>query len=95
MPKLTRSIATIEPNFDGKEKLRTAMQEEQAQLDEVAQRFMNLAVKMSAYQSGVDPAPTNEEFEDWRESVALLRKIQERSGAAEKGQATFPNAGLH
>lgn len=51
-------------------KLRLAMQEEQAQLDEVVQRYLNLAVKMSAYQASAGPAPTGEGFEDCSQRVA-------------------------
>jgi hypothetical protein len=62
---------------NAREKLDGAIaQERQAQRD-ARQVYEALTAKMWAYQTGIGPAPTNEDFEQWSQAVEQRVKVKQ------------------
>lgn len=57
--------------------LRDAVEAEQLRTHRIRWRYAVLCAKVSAYQEGAGPAPTEEEFEQWRVDGLELAKLRE------------------
>ena len=57
--------------------LRHSVEAEQLKMHRVRWRYAVLCAKVSAYQEGAGPAPSEQEFEQWREDGKALAKLRE------------------
>lgn len=67
------------PNSKILNKLRSATVVEREEASARRARYQTLTAKINAYQNGLGPAPTVQEFEQWREDVersVALRRLQ-------------------
>ena len=77
-----RPKATFWPKWDMqkpavKSALRHSVEAEQLKMHRIRWRYAVLCAKVSAYQEGAGPAPTEHEFEQWREDGKALAKLRE------------------